>query len=310
MKRGNAESPGLTILHPHPSSQISQITDFGLVKLQDGSDPRARRCTGNAQPWPRTNHWQAWRPTAAVDVYGLCAILYEALRRAAVRGGDPALTVCRFSMRSHPLDCCSRPFLLTRHDLSCLRKEPERRYAAQELADDLSRFRNGHPILARPVRPLERIVRLSRRKPLVTALAAALVFVVLGSLADALWRWRQTAAALAQSELAHGETKAHLYLSQIARAYHELLTNRVSRAERILEETPVLSRGWEWNYLKRQCQTSLFTMRGSGGAVHAVAYSPDGKLLASGSGDWYTGEDGELILWTPGKAAGAHSQTI
>src|SRR5262245_43651731 len=44
-------------------------------------------------------------------------------------------------------------------------------------------------------------------------------------------------------------------------------------------------RGFEWYYLWRLCHLDRLTIRGHGEAVHSVAFSPDGKRLASGSLD-------------------------
>ena len=48
-------------------------------------------------------------------------------------------------------------------------------------------------------------------------------------------------------------------------------------------------RGWEWHYLKRRCRQEPFTFRGHRGWVFGVAFSPDGKHVASaglGLGCW------------------------
>ena len=68
--------------------------------------------------------------------------------------------------------------------LKCLQKSPRKRYAsAQALADDLRRFLNGEPILARPMGRAERLWRWCRRNPLA---ASMLVTVTLGS-AFGMW---------------------------------------------------------------------------------------------------------------------------
>jgi serine/threonine protein kinase/WD40 repeat protein len=82
--------------------------------------------------------------------------------------------------------------------LKCLEKEPAKRYAtAQDLADDLERFLNDEPILARPVTRMERLGRWCRRKPAIAGLTAALVLALLAGLAGTLWQlneaWRNAA---------------------------------------------------------------------------------------------------------------------
>src|SRR5439155_11866684 len=64
--------------------------------------------------------------------------------------------------------------------LKCLNKEPPRRYAsAQDLADDLQRFREGKPIQARPAGPVEQGWKWARRRP---ALAGLLLLSALVTL--------------------------------------------------------------------------------------------------------------------------------
>jgi WD40 repeat protein len=50
-------------------------------------------------------------------------------------------------------------------------------------------------------------------------------------------------------------------------------------------------RGFEWYYLQRLCQLPLRTLRGHKGGVLAVAYSPDGRHIASAD------ENGRLKIW-------------
>ena len=89
--------------------------------------------------------------------------------------------------------------------LTCLRKDPRRRYASAEaLADDLQRWLDGFPIQARPVSKLEHAGRWCRRRPAVASLLAVLALTVASSLVGllTLWRHSETERSRAENALA------------------------------------------------------------------------------------------------------------
>jgi hypothetical protein len=65
----------------------------------------------------------------------------------------------------------------------CLEKSAARRYAsAKAFADDLDRFLNGKPIVARPVSSVERGLRWCKRNPAQVFNFAAVIIIVTGTL--------------------------------------------------------------------------------------------------------------------------------
>src|SRR5205823_3476271 len=75
-----------------------------------------------------------------------------------------------------------------------------------------------------------------------------------------------------------------LYLNHIALAERTLAAHNPSRAIRLLDECPPRLRHWEWHCLSRLCREDVLTLRGPAGhagTVQAVAFSPDGRTLAS-----------------------------
>jgi len=157
-----------------------KITDFGLAKRLDADSRQTH--TGAVMGTPSyMAPEQAWGQTHQIgpltDLYALGAILYEMLvGRPPFQGASPleTLELVRTQEPVPPTRLQPKiPVDLETICLKCLQKDPAKRYPdANALAEDLQRFLDGRPILARPVGPVGRLARWCRRNPKVAALAA------------------------------------------------------------------------------------------------------------------------------------------
>jgi tetratricopeptide (TPR) repeat protein len=235
-----------------PEHAAPKVTDFGLAKFLTGSDLTK---TGDVLGTP--SYMAPEQATGkseviseAVDVYGLGAILYEALSgRPPFTAATAAATVRQVQEEEPaPLRRLQQavPRDLETICLKCLRKEAARRYgSARELADDLRRFRTGEPIRARPVSAGERVLVWCRRKPLVAGLLAALVVVFVAGLAGILWQGefaRQKAAEAERNAVAlkQEHNLAQLEKDRANRNLHSLRVkvDRLSKLGRDLAQQP------------------------------------------------------------------------
>jgi eukaryotic-like serine/threonine-protein kinase len=299
------------------------VTDFGLAKRVAGDSELTYSGAIMGTPAymaPEQASGRRGAVTTSSDVYGLGAILYALLTGRAPFTGDSVdetLEQVRSASPSLPSKINpSTPRDLEVICLKCLEKEPSRRYAsAQALGDDLDRYLAGEPILARPVRRYERVVKWARRRPTIAALMGLVTLVTALGLGGVLWQWRaallarhhaerESERASAQSELAGERLQEAIEARAKERAQTELAEQRLYDARMNLverywddyygavfqqgldEQLPanqggIDRRGFEWFYWQRKLSSGHITLKGHNDGVSSVAFSPDGKRLAS-----------------------------
>jgi WD40 repeat protein len=211
-----------------------KITDFGLAKLLIGGG-ELRTQTGELLGTPSymAPEQAASRHHAigaATDVYALGAILYDVLTGRPPFKAESPLETLRQVVADEPVAPSRlRPKLprdLETICLKCLRKEPEKRYtSALALAEELRRFLEGRPILARPSTSAERFWRWCRRNPWLAAAniaAAALTTILAVGATVAAWTFRAQRDQIAWDSLlarrAATETLVNLFNSLAAQA--------------------------------------------------------------------------------------------
>jgi WD40 repeat protein len=162
------------------------ITDFGLAKRMEGDANLSQSGAIVGTPAYMAPEQAAGKKglTTAADVYSLGAILYELLTGQPPFVGSTTFDVIVQVLEKEPIPLRQvRPGIdrdLETICLKCLEKNAQNRYGtAEALAEDLERFEAGEPILARPTGNLERALKWVRRRPLVAALLAAVVLLVI-----------------------------------------------------------------------------------------------------------------------------------
>jgi hypothetical protein len=196
--------------------QRPRVTDFGLAHLNatlDGAGSPSDFIVGSPGYIAPELAAGLGRPaTTASDIYGLGALLYHLITGRAPYAAPTAAETVRLVRETDPLAPRALnpaiPRDLETICLTCLRRDPERRYATASLvAEEVERFLNGLPILARPLSLPGRAWRWARRRPGIATLAGSLLlvfsiaFIVSTTQAQRLARARRSAEqAFAQAQ--------------------------------------------------------------------------------------------------------------
>ncbi len=201
----------------------ARLLDFGIAKwLEQGDSTRSVPSFTPAYASPE--QWAGEIASTATDVYGLGLVLHLLLT-----GHQPPPLQRLREPTGQRLPAPSKISTDRRidRDLDAIiahatRESAADRYPdARALADDLKRWRAGHPTVARPAGPLERSMKFVRRHIIVVAASALAVLSLMTLAGVSLWQQQQTAQ---ERDRAQRESKT-------ARATVALLRDFLSSAD-------------------------------------------------------------------------------
>ncbi|MGA2865166.1 MAG: protein kinase [Verrucomicrobiota bacterium] len=264
---------------------LAGVTKAGFTQTMLGSDSSSQTGT---QLYMAPELLAGKPASTRSDIYSLGVVLYQLLV------GDFTRPVT-----SDWAEDITEPLL--RADLKhCLAGKPAERFAgATQLAQSLRALDQRRATQAQEQAALAAAERKAYRRGVARAagIAATILGLVTLLAVVAAQQARRAARQRERAEASEQQARQNAYAWGMGLAFAALEENNLGRAAQLLEQNrprpgEADQRGWEWRYLWRQCRSDeLATLGRHGHYVHSVAFSADGKWLASG------GRDGIVKIW-------------
>lgn len=232
-----------------------KLLDFGIARLVDTDAQAGERTVAISTPaYAAPEQLEGLRATAATDIYALGAILFELMAGSSpwqtgsfsfsfasriLRDEPGAASAAAQTRQSPPV-----PPALLRGDIDAiiaktLRRSPEDRYGTVEaLSDDLRRYLDVRPVLARKGSSVYRIRRFVRRNALALSAAAVITVTAIAGAAGIAWQMREASIGreTARIEATRGET-ARDYMTLLFRSTADGMGQGPVTPRRILDMT-------------------------------------------------------------------------
>lgn len=289
------------------------VTDFGIAKRGSLDFSTEGQIVGSPDYMsPEQARGQVNLTSPRSDVYSLGVVLFELLTRSRPYLGKGAAVVQQKTREDAPrlrtLDHSIHRDLETICQ-KCLEREPGKRYqTAADVADELRRFRDGHPILARPVSRLEHGWRWCLRRPVVAVLMAGLFLSLTSGLAGVSWFWLQAEEYAEETREYAEETERSLYRARMRLTSEALSAGDINGMRNYLNHySPVAElthlAEFEWRYFQ-SIASQFLCLVNHGDSVVDVAITEDGELLAS------CGIDRTVRIWSADRQTELRSVSV
>ena len=237
-----------------------KLADFGLAQTEqmDLRLTRSGYLTGTPA-YASPEQVQSNEASPLSDIYSLGITLYEAISGELPFRGAPLAVIKQISEGELINPRRLNPNIPADLEVICLKavnyRASQRYQTANEFAEDLNRWLEGKPILARPASSIEHAWRWTQRNQRVTALATTifglLLAIAIGGVLSAL------SISKAKNELAVQAAKAIKFSSEAQQASREAIAaNQLAQQQRQLAVDSL-------NSLVEQVQTKLASRPGT-----------------------------------------------